>query len=122
MLGSGPVHANGTRVLAKPGSRTKAEVGTGQTLGSLRGLEAPDFTGGGAPCVAPDVDADLFHPSSYDTPERSEQVAHTIATYCRPCPMRAACYAWGRKVGRNTGIWGGVWLDEPPARRRGWAS
>jgi hypothetical protein len=111
----GPAHTNGTRLLAKPGTLTKIERGTGLAAGSLRGQEAPDFAGGGARCVVPEVDPDLFSPT-VGTP--AETVDETIATYCAPCPMRAACLAWGRKAGRGQGVWGGVWLDDPKRNRR----
>jgi hypothetical protein len=119
--GHGRAHANGTRVLAKPGDHTKAEAGRGLPGGSLRGQEAPDFDGGGALCVPATVDPDQFHPSGTAAADewKAEQ---TIATYCAPCPMRDVCLAWGRKVGRHKGIWGGVWFDAPQSFRKAAAS
>jgi hypothetical protein len=80
-------------------------------------MPPPDFAAAGAPCTRPNVDPELFHPVG-DTSNVEAQVTFTIATYCLPCPMRAACEAWGRRVGRGTGIWGGVWLDRLPRRPR----
>jgi hypothetical protein len=78
-------------------------------------MPPPDFVAGGAHCL--DVDPELFHPLG-DTKAAEDEANDTIATYCQPCPMRAECERWGRRVGRGTGIWGGVWLDRLPRRPR----
>lgn len=76
----------------------------------MRGdMLAPDFAGGGASCTGPGVDPEQFHPFG-DTSASRDQADRTIATYCTPCPMREACFEWGRRYGRGVGIWGGVWF------------
>jgi hypothetical protein len=95
-----------------PSTLTKAERATGSD-------RAPDWLAGGAKCL--DADADQFHPLGFSKAEQAQMRA-TIAHYCRPCPMRDTCYAWGRKMGRGQGIWGGERLDGPEPRQRRRAS
>ena len=105
----------GTRVSWRPtpggGDANKGRTDMG------RGDLVPDFTGGGAACTSRAAqvllvaDPDLFHPSGSD-PKARQQARTVIETFCDPCPMRVACGDWGRRYGRQTGIWGGVWLDE----------
>lgn len=68
----------------------------------------PDLSRG--PCTRPGVDPELFHPVG-DSAAARARATLTIATYCLPCPVRVACRDWGRRYGRQTGIWGGEWLD-----------
>lgn len=68
-------------------------------------------------CVGADRNlAEWFHPPG-DSPAGRGIAALTIATYCNPCPVREPCRRWGLRVGKGTGIWGGLWLDD--MRRQG---
>lgn len=99
----------GTRVSSRPAPGGGGDANKGRTdMG--RGDLVPDFIGGGASCTRPGVDPERFHPSGTDAKAR-QQARTVIETFCDPCPMRVACGNWGRRYGRQTGIWGGVWLD-----------
>jgi WhiB family redox-sensing transcriptional regulator len=114
-FGSGPIHANGTRVFWRPGDRTR-EVATGQAtpgkhLFPKNAGEPPDFAGAGSPCTRPDADPELWHPNGTD-----DEGAQQAIALCNTCHMRDACLVWARQIKATSGIWGGVWLDQPKQR------
>ena len=95
-----------------PGAAT-----TEQFWGKTEG--APNWLAGGARCLG--ANPARFHPNGH-SPAEQHQARKTIARYCQPCPMTAACYAWGVKEGRGQGIWGAAWLDGPKDMRTRGAS
>ncbi len=86
-----------------------------QPLGAPRIADQPipDF-GSGLPCQHPDVDPDLFFPTTVwlrgsGMRELSSQAAQITAAkaLCSRCPAIAACGAWAIPHG-ELGIWGGL--------------
>ena len=86
-----------------------------QPLGAPRIADQPipDF-GSGLPCQHPDVDPDLFFPTTVwlrgsgmrELSSQAAQIALAKAL-CSRCPAIAACGAWAIKHG-ELGIWGGL--------------
>ncbi len=86
-----------------------------QPLGAPRIADQPipDF-GSGLPCQHPDVDPDLFFPTTVwlrgsGMRELSSQAAQIAVAkaLCSRCPAIAACGAWAIQHG-ELGIWGGL--------------
>ena len=75
----------------------------------LTGLAVPPFALPGAVKCTPG-DAELFFPK----PRTDEHDAQVWA-FCRPCPLREACLAWGNEHSPTAGFYGGL---SPSARRK----
>ena len=121
VFGSGPPTTNGTRQFWRrpDGSGNGGQPLRARTGGPTRPdpLPTPDFAGGGAPCVAPDIDPEVFFPVGNGGDLLDAQLAEAIA-YCTRCPMATECLTWALDSGQQYGIWGGVRLDGLQAKTK----
>ena len=80
----------------------------------MAALAPPDLRG--AACR--DADPGLFFPAEDETATaRYRRKAQAVAV-CAGCPVRAECYAAAIANHEPWGIWGGVDLEDVPARKR----
>jgi WhiB family redox-sensing transcriptional regulator len=60
--------------------------------------------------VCRDEDPELFFPIGHTGPARLQ--AEKAKAVCRRCPVMLECLAWATGQGLDSGVWGGVDLDE----------